>query len=214
MVAILPLKLYVRLGDVYICVMVNESSPTNRLQPQGVTMLIEPFVDPNKPVILRYYITGIAPSILVTVRRHTWQAWVDLSASTVCGWSKAGVRSPAVMQASADVFFALMQGSLDDLATGALEVHPQIGYRDYLSPHRGLSWTVKAADSDVDLVLYPLPKTSPCPTRSPHDSTWQVPFRVLYSQGDQVLRIFPPPRVKYYQLELHIYTRVNGIRVS
>lgn len=52
----------------------------------------------------------------------TWQAWVDLSASTACGWSRAGVRSPAVVQAAADVFFALMQGFLMDLVQGALEV--------------------------------------------------------------------------------------------
>ena len=62
-VTILPLELYVRLGDVYVNVMVNESSFTNRLQPQGVTMYIEPFTDPNKPAVLHYYITGIAPSI-------------------------------------------------------------------------------------------------------------------------------------------------------
>ena len=58
-VTILPLELYVRLGDVYAYVMVIETSFTNRLQPQVVTMLIDPFTDPNKPVVLHYYITGI-----------------------------------------------------------------------------------------------------------------------------------------------------------
>ena len=65
-VTILPLELYVRLGDVYVYVMVNESSFTNRLQPRGVTMLM--LIDPNKAVVLHYYyITGIASFILVTV---------------------------------------------------------------------------------------------------------------------------------------------------
>ena len=54
-VTILPLELYVRLGDVYVHVMVNESSFTNRLQPRSVSMLVEPFTDPEKPVVLYYY---------------------------------------------------------------------------------------------------------------------------------------------------------------
>ena len=62
------------------------------------------------------------PSPLLLITANLSQAWVDLSASTACGWSKGGQRSPTVSKASADVFFALMQGSLEDVAAGALEV--------------------------------------------------------------------------------------------
>ena len=53
---------------VYVHVMMSGSSFTDRLQPQGLTMLIEPFTDQNKPVVLHYYITGIAPYI--TIEQH------------------------------------------------------------------------------------------------------------------------------------------------
>ena len=77
---ILPLGLYARLGDVYVYVyvhmMVSGSSFTNRLQPQGVTMLIEPFTDSNKPEVLHYYITGAASSINIT--QHVWK-WIGVA---------------------------------------------------------------------------------------------------------------------------------------